>query len=78
MKSTYIKGILFRSMEDAYYLRPAGDPEGIALDAKRLRHLDQLAHLASISCVPFFSPGDWYLFCDTRLPQIQYWRVCVY
>ena len=28
--------------------------------------LDQLAHFASISCVQFFSPGNWYLFCDTR------------
>ena len=28
--------------------------------------LDQLAHFVSISCVQFFSPGNWYLFCDTR------------
>ena len=36
-----------------------------------------LAHFASISCVQFFSPGSWYLFCDTR-SQMKRWRFSVY
>ena len=36
-----------------------------------------LAHFASISCVQFFSPGSWYLFCDTR-SQMKCWRFSVY
>ena len=36
-----------------------------------------LAHFASISCVQFFSPRSWYLFCDTR-SQMKRWRFSVY
>ena len=36
-----------------------------------------LVHFASILCVQFFSPGSWYLFCDTR-SQIKRWRISVY
>ena len=36
-----------------------------------------LAHFASISCIQFFSPGSWYLFCDTR-SQMKGWRFSVY
>ena len=30
----------------------------------------------SIPCVQFFSPGNWYLFCDTR-SQMKHWRFSV-
>ena len=36
-----------------------------------------LADFASISCVQFFSPGSWYLFCDTH-SQMKRWRFSVY
>ena len=36
-----------------------------------------LAHFASISCIQFFSPGSWYLFCDTR-SKMKRWRFSVY
>ena len=35
-----------------------------------------LAHFASISCIQFFSPRSWYLFCDT-CSQIKGWRFSV-
>ena len=38
---------------------------------------DWLVHLAQISSV-FLSLGNWYLFCDSRQPQMEHWRVCVY
>ena len=39
--------------------------------------LDRLAHFAFISCVLFFLPGNWYLFCDTH-SQMKHWWVCEY
>ena len=51
------------------------------LYAMRFHGLDALlpglAHFTSISCVQFFSPGSWYLFCDTR-SQMKRWRFSVY
>ena len=35
------------------------------------------AHFASISCVQFFSPRSWYLFCDT-CSQMKRWRFSVH
>ena len=39
--------------------------------------LDRPGTFASILCVQFFSPGSWYLFCDTR-SQMKRWRFSVY
>ena len=36
-----------------------------------------LAHFALISCVQFFSPGNWYLFYDTR-SQLKYFILFYY
>ena len=51
------------------------------LYAMRFHGLDALlpglAHFTSISCVQFFSPGSWYLFCDTR-SQTKCWRFSVH
>ena len=44
------------------------------------RHLGPAWHTLSRShmrCVQFFSPGSWYLFCDTR-SQMKRWRFSVY
>ena len=48
------KAFLLRSTEDAYYLSPAGDigvPRVLLWMPSDCTILDQLAHLASISCV---------------------------
>jgi len=36
-----------------------------------------VAHSASISCVRFSSPGNWYLFCDTRSQIFCLLQVCL-
>ena len=36
-----------------------------------------VAHFASISCVRFSSPGNWYLFCDTRSQIFCLLQVCL-
>ena len=44
------------------------------------RHLGPACHTlprSHIRCVQFFSPGSWYLFCDTR-SQMKRWRFSVY
>ena len=44
------------------------------------RHLGPAWHTlprSHMRCVQFFSPGSWYLFCDTR-SQMKRWRFSVY
>ena len=71
--------------ENAYFSSPAGDHAGLSVlmpcDFKRFgRHLGLagwLAHFASISCVQFFSPVNWYSIYLVTISssRMKHWRV---
>ena len=73
--------------ENAYFSSPAGDHAGLTVlmpcDFKRFGcHLGLagwLAHFASISCVQFFSPVNWYsIYLDLvtiSSSRMKHWRV---
>ena len=71
--------------ENAYFSSPAGDHAGLSVlmpcDFKRFgRHLGLagwLAHFASVSCVQFFSPVNWYSIYLVTISssRMKHWRV---